>query len=256
MSQTISVSSWHGAVVLNSSNVDANVFDPRRKSCFDHKTSGECKKLQAQRRRRSLFVPQRCETDYGNALLTHADFPKARIKSLCALNRERKLQYDKQLAHKMMEQVANIELSFKSYDIKECETASNKITNTLNKKLSSTFDLSGCKMICLCYIAKRAKPSLSIDSGCAWDEMKRTVEKDAFVDYVYKNQRIVAVISVLDISCRRFPSTKVGLDNLQTPSTSLPKARSAAMSEPAGRSHELSDGMFGVAPPRKDQWVG
>lgn len=213
-------------------------------------------KIWAHRRRKSLFVPQRCETDYGNALLTHADFPKARAKSLSALNRDRKLQFDKQMAHKMMEQVLNMELSFKSYDLKECEIASKKIAKTLNEKLSSAFDLSGCKMICLCYITKRAKPSLAIDSGCAWDEMKSTVEKDAFVDYVYKNQTIVAVASVFVISCRRFPTRKVVLDNLYAQGTSVPKARSAVMSEPARRSHESSDRMFGVPPPRKDEWVG
>lgn len=214
-------------------------------------------KLWARRRRKSLFVPQRSETDFGNAFMTHADFPKARAKSLSALSRERKLEFDKQMAYKMMEQVLNMELSFKSYDSKECAIASNKIAKTLKDKLSATFDLSGCKVVCLCYITKRAKPSLAIDSGCAWDEMKSTVEKDAFVDYVYKNQDIVAVASVFVISCQRFASKKTEMDYLQAPSTSLPKARSATISEPARRRHDISDVFFSVsAPPRKDEWVG
>lgn len=80
-----------------------------------------------------------------------------------------------------------MELLFKFYDLKECEIVLKKIVKILNEKLSSMFDLFGCKMICLCYIIKCVKFFLVIDSGCVWDEMKSIVEKDVFVDYVYKN---------------------------------------------------------------------
>ena len=213
-------------------------------------------KLWARRRRRSLFVPHRCEEDYGNAFLSHADFPKARAKSLSALNHKRKAAFDKQTAHKIMEQVLNMELSFKSYDAKECANASNNIVKILKEKLYSTFDLSGCKFICLCYITKRAKPSLAIDSGSAWDEIRSTVDKDEFVDYVYKNQDIVAVASVFVICCQRLDWKQSAMDSLQLPSTSLPKAKSASFSEPIRRGQELySDIFMKVSPPKKNEWL-
>ncbi|KAL9951401.1 hypothetical protein ACROYT_G044055 [Oculina patagonica] len=186
-------------------------------------------KLWARRRRRSLFDPHRCENDYGDSFLSHADFPQARAKSLLAQNHDNKAAFDKQTAHKIMEQVLNMELSFKSYDAKECANASNNIAKVLKEKLCSTFDLSGCKLVCLCYITKRAKPSLSIDSGCAWDEMRSTVDKDAFVDCVYKNTDIVAVASVFVI-CYQKLAKKSAMDSLQAPSTTLPKVRSASLS--------------------------
>ena len=212
-------------------------------------------KLWACRRRRSLFVPQRCQEDFGSAFLSHADFPKAKAKSL-SLNRVRKEEFSTQAAHKMMEQVLNMELSFKSYDEKECANASSNITKNLKEKLFNTFDLSGCKVICLCYVTKRAKPSLAIDSGSAWNETKSTADKDTFVDYVYKNQDIVAVASVFLVSSKNFGCTKSaalphslpapivplpkarlratlsGPDSLPPPSTPLPKARSTTFSGP------------------------
>lgn len=203
-------------------------------------------KLWARRRRRSLFVPQRCESDIGNAFLTHADFPKARAKSLCSLNRDKKEEFEKQAAYNIIEQVINMELSFKSYDDKECAASSHKIAKKIKEKICNKFDLPDCKVICCCYVTKRAKPSLAIDSGGAWDELKSTVDKDAFVDYVYKNQNIVAVASVFVIHCGRSASMKTGIDMLQVPSTSLPKARSATFSE------EGWQNFFASAP---EKWV-
>ncbi|KAL9951400.1 hypothetical protein ACROYT_G044054 [Oculina patagonica] len=170
-------------------------------------------KLWARRRRRSLFDPRGNEDDYGNSFLSHADFPQARAKST----------FTTKTAHKIMEQVLNMELSFKSYDVKECANASNNISKVLKEKLCSTFDLSGCKLVCLCYITKRSKPSLAIDSGSAWDDRRSTVDKDAFVDCVYKNQDIVAVASVFLIYFQRLDNKKSAMDSLQAPSTTLPK---------------------------------
>ena len=189
-------------------------------------------KLWARRRRRSLFVPQRCQDDFGSAFLTHADFPKARAKSLLALSRQRKEEFSEQAARKIMEHFLNTELSFKSYDAKECADASNNITKKLKEKLFNTFDLSGCKVVCLCHITKRAKPSLAIDSGCAWDEMKSAVDRDTFVDCVYKTQDIVAVVSVFVVRCKKFGSPKNPAlpDILPAPSAPLSKARSATFS--------------------------
>ena len=189
-------------------------------------------KLWARRRRTSLFVPQRCQGDFGSAFLSHADFPKAKAKSLLSLNLERKEKFSEQAAHKIMERVLNMELSFKSYDAKECANASSNITKKLKEKLFNAFDLSGCKVICLCYITKRAKPSLAIDSGCAWDDVKSTVDKDTFVDYVYKNQDIVAVASVFVVGCKKLGCPKsAGLPvSLPAPSFPLTKVRSATFS--------------------------
>ena len=191
-------------------------------------------KLWARRRRHSLFVPQRSESDFGNAFLTHADFPKIRAKSLSALGCVRKQVFDKQETYRILEQTVNMELSFKSYDAKECFASSHEIAKMAKEKICSMFWLSGYKVICLCYITKRAKPSLAIDSGCAWDELKITVDKDAFVDYVYKNHGIVAVAAVFVIQCQSTGSKKTGINPLGVPgSLSLPKTRSATISEPA-----------------------
>lgn len=212
-------------------------------------------KLWARRRRRSLFVPERCESDIGNAFLTHADFPKTRAKSLSALNRERKQEFEKQAAYKILEQVLNVELSFKSYDGKECAASSHKIAKLVKDKICNTFELPGCKVISLCYITKRAKPSLAIDSGCAWDELKSTVDNDTFVDYVYKNQDIVAVASVFVVHCQRFGLKKTGVDPLQVPGTSaLPKARSATFPEQGRKRHD--SGVFMSLPlPQRNEWM-
>jgi len=217
--------------------------------------------LWARRRRRSLFVPQRCQEDLGNAFLSHADFPKAKMKSLPSLTRERREEFTEQAAHKMMEQVLNMELSFKSYDAKECANASSNITKKLKEQLFNAFDLSGCKVVCLCYITKRAKPSLAIDSGCAWDEMKSNADKDAFVDYVYKNQDIVAVASVFVVCCKKLDSPRsaaLSPDSLSAPSVPLQKAKlCATLSEPARRRQEVYRDVFvsSLSPRKKDEWM-
>lgn len=217
-------------------------------------------KLWARRRRRSLFVPQRCQDDFGSAFLSHADFPKPRAKSLLALSRQRKEEFSEQAAHKIMEDVLNMELSFKSYDAKECADASNNITKKLKEKLFNAFDLSGCKVVCLCYITKRAKPSLAIDSGSAWDEMKSTVDKDAFVDCVYKTQDIVAVVSVFVVRCKKFGSPKNAAlpDISPAPSVPLSKARSSTFSEPARRGQDACGEavISSLSPPKKNEWMG
>ena len=215
-------------------------------------------KLWARRRRRSLFVPQRCQEDLGSAFLSHADFPKARVKSLLSLNRERKEEFCEQAARKTMEQVLNMELSFKSYDAKECANASGNITKKMKEKLFNTFDLSGCKVICLCYVTKRSKPSLAIDSGSAWDEMKSTADEDAFVDYVYKNQDIVAVASVFVVSCKKLDGRKSAAlpNSLLAPCVPLPKA-SATLSEPARRGQEVYGDVFksSLSRRKKNEWM-
>lgn len=190
----------------------------------------------ARRRRRSFFIPHRCENDIGNCFLSHADFPKARAKSLTALGVQKKEEFKKQGACRILEQTMNTELSLKKYDAKECSASSHKIAKLAKERICSTYELTGCKVICLCYITKRAKPSLTIDSGCAWDELKSTIEKDAFVDFVYKNQDIVAVASVFVIHCRRLGSKKTASDLLEVP----PKAGSASMSEPARKRKDSS----------------
>lgn len=217
-------------------------------------------KLWVRRRRRSLFVPQRCQDDFGSAFLTHADFPKARAKSLLALSRQRKEEFSEQAARKIMEHFLNMELSFKSYNAKECADASNNITKKLKEKLFNTFDLSGCKVVCLCHITKRAKPSLAIDSGCAWDEMKSAVDRDAFVDCVYKTQDIVAVVSVFVVRCKKFGSPKNAAfpDILPAPTVPLSKARSATFSEPTRRGQDVCGEVIisSLSPSKKNEWMG
>ena len=203
-------------------------------------------------RRRSLFVPQRCESDIGNAFLTHADFPKTRARSLSSLTRDKKEEFEKQAAYKIIEQVINMELSFKSYDAKECAASAENIAKLIKEKICNTFNLPGCKVICSCYVTKRDKPSLAIDSGCAWDDLASTVDKDAFVDFVYRNQSIVAVASVFVIHCESSASMQTGMDSFQVPSTSLPKARRATFSEP---SRTRKDGDIFMPLPQRNEWM-
>ena len=157
------------------------------------------------RRRNSLFEPRRCSLDVGNAFLSHADFPKSRMKASVSLNHQINSYYEfnKEAAYRIMEQVVSMELSLKSYNSKECALSTQNISLLIKDKLSSSFDLSHYKIICLCQISKRAKPSPAIDSGCAWNDMKCSVERDVFVDYVYKNRYIVAIATVFAIDCRR-----------------------------------------------------
>ena len=210
-------------------------------------------KLWARRRRRSLFDLQRRTSDIGNALLSHADFPKVRARSLSSLHRDKKKKFEKQGAYQLLEQVMKMELSFTRYDAKECAASSHKIATLVKEKICNMFDLPGCKVISLCYITKRAKPSMAIDSGCAWDELKTIVDKDAFVDYVYKNETIVAVASLFVINCQRADLKKTEMEVLQLPSPSPPKGRSATFSESAILRKD--SGIFLPLPKRDDLMI-
>lgn len=203
-------------------------------------------------RRRSLFDLQRRTNDIGNALLSHADFPKVRARSVSSLHHDKNNTFEKQAAYKVLEQVINMELSFTRYDAKECAASSHKIATLVKEKICNTFDLPGCKVISLCYITKRAKPSIAIDSGCAWDERKTLVDKDAFVDYVYKNETIVAVASVFVIHCQRADLEKTGMEVFQLPNPSPPKARSRTFSEPPILRKD--SGIF-LPLPKRDDWM-
>lgn len=190
-------------------------------------------KPHTQRRRASLFEPQVRSNDFGNSWLVHADFPRRRSNSLTSLRPvDKREKFEKQRVHRIVQQVLSMELErFKSYNDKECEDASRKIAFIVKDRVCSAFDLSGCKVICLCYITKRAKPSLAIDSGCAWNELKSTMDNDAFVDCVYKNSDITSVVSVFFIHCPRVEVKKYEMDLFQEPKIAFrSKARSFTIS--------------------------
>ena len=104
------------------------------------------------------------------------------------------------------------------------------------------------------------KAGKAVIGGCAWDEMKSTADKDAFVDYVYKNRDIVAVASVFVVCCKTLGCQKSTAlpDPLLAPSVSLPKARSRTFSEPVRRVQDVYEDVFisSLSPPKKNEWMG
>lgn len=212
-------------------------------------------KPHTQRRRASLFEPQIRANDFGNSSLVHADFPRRRSNSLTSLRPvDKREKFEKQRAHRIVQQVLSRELErFKSYNDKACGDASRKIAFIVKDRVCSAFDLSGCKVICLCYITKRAKPSLAIDSGCAWNELKSTMDNDAFVDCVYKNSDIMSVVSVYVIHCPRVEMKTSVMGLFQEPKIPFrSKARSRTISLPVTGSRD--GGIFMPPLQRRDDW--
>ena len=171
---------------------------------FSIKTISSAKMFARRARRRSLFIPERSHDDIGTSVLAHADFPQARAKSFTSLSKEhREPGCDKEIAHKIMEEIMNQELAHKKYDAKECASITHEIVDAIQNRVSSVLNLRGFKLVCTCYITKRAKNSMHMESGCAWDERKNTIFKDCFVDCVFKNTEIVAVSTVYCVCCKR-----------------------------------------------------
>ena len=206
-------------------------------------------KVMARRaRRHSLFIPKKSDDDIGISVLAHADFPQPRPRSLSSLDKtQREPGFDKEIAHKIMDEVMSQELAYKAYDLKECSSLSQGIVDGIRSRVSSTFSLSGFKLLCTCNITKRARNSMHMESGCAWDETKSSILKDSFVDCVFKNSDIVAICTVYCVYCK-----KVTKPTLSAPEAAFPTkpARRCTISEPPRR-QELEDKWLEARPEKR-----
>ena len=201
------------------------------------KTISSAKMVARRARRRSLFSPERSHgDDIGTSVLAHADFPQGSFTSLNEEHREPGC--DKEIAHKIMEEIMNQELAHKKYDAKECASITHEIVDAIQNRVSSVLNLRGFKLVCTCYITKRAKNSMHMESGCAWDERKNTILKDCFVDCVFKNTEIVAVSTVYCVCCKR-----------AEPDITATKPRRHTISEPPRRK-ELEEKWLSSPPSR------
>lgn len=173
------------------------------------------------RRRRSLFEPEKCENDIGASILSHADFP-APSRSPSKMAHSEDMGFDKELIYKILEHEMNQKLQSKTYDSPtECESICRQLANAVKERISE-LEIKNYKVVCTFFISKRCKPSMKMDSGCAWDELLATVDKDSFVDYVFQNDSISAVGSVYGVCCER-PRQKPGR------SSSFPKTNRSTL---------------------------
>lgn len=161
------------------------------------------------RRRRSLFEPEKCENDIGESVLSHADFPAPSMsRSPSKMANSEDMGFDRELIYEILEHEVKQKLQSKTYDSSECESICRQLANAVKERISA-LEIKNYKIVCSFYISKRAKPSMKMDSGCAWDELLATVDKDSFVDYVFQNDSISAVGSVYGVCCER-PRQKPG----------------------------------------------
>ncbi|XP_031562866.1 uncharacterized protein LOC116298506 [Actinia tenebrosa] len=161
------------------------------------------------RRRKSLFETEKCDNDIGASILSHADFPAASMsRSASKMSHSEGMGFDRELIYEILEHEVKQKLQSRTYDSTECESVCRQLANAVKERISA-LEIKNYKIVCTFYISKRAKPSMKMDSGCAWDELLATVDKDSFVDYVFQNDSISAVGSVYGVCCEK-PRQKTG----------------------------------------------
>ena len=164
------------------------------------------KNVAGRRRRTSLFEPkERTETrfkDHGFAVVTHADYPtRGRSRSLPADvegQRSSPSGFVREAIRGIIKRVLETELNGRRYVASQCPGLTRQIVNTLRVK-ATALELENYKFICTCLITKRLKSLPTVQSGCAWDENRASIEKDGFAEYAYKSDDIVAVGSVYGV---------------------------------------------------------
>lgn len=206
---------------INNSDDDEEHDDERRLSLG---TIAAMKVMAGRARRRSLFDFDRAEVDIGKSTLSHADFPttpdiKERASSFDGENTN-ELGFDRVMIYGILEQEMNKKLTGKYYEHAQCDITARQIANAVKDRIAA-LSIKNFKIVCVCYITKRAHPSMKLESGCAWDEFIATVEKDNFVDCVFQNEFISAVASVYGVCCQRVPQKPTKR------SSSFPKSRAA-----------------------------
>jgi len=176
------------------------------------------------KRRRSLFDCEKSDVDFGMSTLSHADFPTptALRRRATSLVTYEELGFDKQMMFEILEQEMNNKLNGKEYDPARCDLLSKQLVIAVRDRIT-TMNLKNFKILCVCYISKRASPAMTVESGCAWDEFIATVDKDSFVDCTFQNESISAVGTIYGVSTQRVrqkPATR---------SSSFPKTRTSSM---------------------------
>jgi len=216
------------ALSENPTNMSDDDEEPNDERRLSFETISKMKVMAGRARRRSLFDFDRADIDIGQSTLSHADFPttpdiKVRSSSFSEENKS-ELGFDKVLICGILEQEMNKKLTGKYYEHTECEIFSRQIVTAVKERIAA-LNIKNFKIICVCYITKRASPSMKLESGCAWDEFIATVEKDSFVDCVFQNEFISAVTSVYGVCCQRIPIKPAQR------SSSFPKRRASQILE-------------------------
>lgn len=187
----------------------------------------KAKVLAGRARRRSLFdCETRVEADIGQSTVSHADFPASPPTSLTAStdaeNGTNELGLDRMMVYEIIEQEMGKKLAGKYYDPSQCDIYSKQIVTAVKDRIAA-LSIKNFKIVCICYITKRVTPAMKLESGCAWDELIATVDKDSFADCVFQNEFISAVASVYGVCCQRVPQ------KLARRSSSFPKTSRAEL---------------------------
>ena len=89
-------------------------------------------------------------------------------------------------------------LAGRKYVASECAKTTRELVNILRDKVVE-LGMKKYKFICTCYITQKLKPAPSVQSGCAWDEGAIGIDKDGFAEYIYKNDDLIAVVTVYGV---------------------------------------------------------
>ena len=152
------------------------------------------------KRRSSLFSIEKTMLDTGTAVVSHADFPRPRSKSLPARKvSSPALRFSKEMLTEMIKDVLEEEMKGKEYNEKDCAEQTHLLVAAMKSQITR-MNIPNFKFICTCHLTRRMDQyPMSIESGCAWDETKTSVEKDIFAEKVYKSENILAIGSVYGI---------------------------------------------------------
>ena len=156
-------------------------------------------------RRSSLFALEHPFLDHGVAVVCHADHPKREHSNNSLLNtgqtiaeKEEDSSFNDDIVRHLMREVFEYHLKGIEYRKKESDELCKQIVDDLRKKVA-VLDYKGYKMICSCVMSSSSKPPLWLESSCTWHEEMTNVEKDRFVELVFKNKEFYAIGTVFGI---------------------------------------------------------
>lgn len=161
-------------------------------------------------RRTSLFSREKGNSDFGTAVLSHADFPRPRSKSLpfakISPGTTRK-RFGKQTLYDIIKNVLEKGLKGKVFSEIDCDKQSRALASEIKSRIAN-LKVPNFKFVCLCHITKQFEhPAMKVESGYAWDDTKTSVYKDVFAEYLYKNNDIIAIGNVHGIFSTGFNSS-------------------------------------------------
>ncbi|XP_001637229.2 uncharacterized protein LOC5517148 [Nematostella vectensis] len=154
------------------------------------------------RRRKSLFEPEKVVHDLGTSTLSHADFPIVNPKPANDNKATEITGFDKKVIFEILKEVLDQGFEGLTYEQRDTARLCHEIARTLKERLA-LLHISEFKLVCTCYDTRRAKPCMQIESGCAWDELHCSIDKDGFVEYVFQNEELAVVGTVYGVHCGR-----------------------------------------------------